>query len=981
MQKFPRGSEWRKWDLHVHTPGTKLNNEYKFSKLDQEERNRANELYEKCKDIFDEITICNKPVTFNEQRAKEWLLWIDIVQKSKIKVVGVTDYYSLDNFFIARQIYKKYKFAEKISLEDSVVFFANMELRTDDRMNNSGHYVNAHIIFSPDASEEKWESLKNTLEVTVGGVSNGEGVSTLAHIKNKDSAEKSSVPRMNIINSLKKVYGENYKNSCAIVMSGREDGISMGKDGRSPRTDTIFDDYADMLDGIFSMSAGDVRHWLKSDDLRGAKPCFGGSDSHSFDALKKKLGKQGKEVDNSSGNSVLEWKTTWIKADPTFEGFLQVFIEPGERVKIQESEPDFKHDYAWIKEVLFANNDMFPEKLSLNKNLNSVIGSRSSGKSALLGYIALANGLEDIESVAPGISVAKAREMGCSIKWADQVDEKNHSTNEAEISRKIVYIPQNKLFNIASNPQEVTKLIKDSVSDSYRQNISILRENERKYRNSLSSMIDDYFNLEKEIQDLIGERRNYADIETLQNSYRESSEKLHELQDGVGIDDEEKNVIGDLNQKIASLEAEILEYEGYLAEGSGIIFNEHLFDKSIGTQGKYNSAALEEIQGLVSPIKQQIVDLVDEINEKYKEINESKLRDLYDNKREAKEELEPLNEKAEQSEALIKANKEHGEIGQKIKDVENIEARIADLKNRQLSVVDNIVDAQKSNNVTPEDIEKCEVGDAAIEIVMGYPKDYYNSIEQYVNQKSATKVNNYVSECNEFEVYEGEYDFSEGGQIDIKKLSEVISGDIKRFIDKQGNDVNGSVVTLKGKPDNPNETLLQSFIKQVLCYPREVRLVATYDRDKIGGYEESTMTPGKQAVFALELILSKHDSEWPLLIDQPEDDLDSRSIYDSIVPKIRELKKRRQIIMVSHDANMVVGSDSEEVIIVNRHGKDRKNKDERYFDYLSGSLENTMSFDDSIEETLLSQGVREHCCVILDGGEEAFAKRKSKYNI
>ena len=141
------------------------------------------------------------------------------------------------------------------------------------------------------------------------------------------------------------------------------------------------------------------------------------------------------------------------------------------------------------------------------------------------------------------------------------------------------------------------------------------------------------------------------------------------------------------------------------------------------------------------------------------------------------------------------------------------------------------------------------------------------------------------------------------------------------------------------------------------------------------------MTPGKQAVFALELILSKHDSEWPLLIDQPEDDLDSRSIYDSIVPKIRELKKRRQIIMVSHDANMVVGSDSEEVIIVNRHGKDRKNKDGRYFDYLSGSLENTMLFDDGIEITLSSQGVREHCCVILDGGEEAFAKRKSKYNI
>lgn len=853
----------------MHTPGTKLNNKYKFSKLDEEERNRANALYEKCKNM----SVVNQ---VNEQRAKEWLLWIDTIHNSDISVVGVTDYYSLENFFLACDFYNIYKKIESVHEDESVVFFPNLEFRTNDRMNKDPddyNYVNAHILFTPEITVDNWEALKHNLKIKKStGV---EGAYTLAYIKDSASADGATIPKDNVVESLKSVFGDNYRNSCVLVVSGRKDGISMGKNGGGLRTDNIFDEYVDMFDGIFSMSAEDVRHWLKSDDLRGAKPCFGGSDAHNFGDLKKKLGKQGED-------SHCSWKTTWIKADPTFEGFLQVFIEPGERVKIQETEPDSKRDYAWIKEVLFANNDMFPEKLSLNKNLNSVIGSRSSGKSALLGYIALANGLEDIESVAPGISVEKAREMGCSIKWADQVDEKNHLTNEAEISRKIVYIPQNKLFNIASNPREVTKLIKDSVSDGYRQNISTLQDREREYRNSLSSKIDDYFNLEQEIQGLIDELRNYADIETLQNSYRESSKKLHELQEGVGIDDEEKNVIGDLNQKIASLESEILEYEGYLAEGSGIIFNEHWFDKSIETQGKCNPAALEEIKGHVSPIKQQIVNLVAKINEKYKEINESKLRDLSNDERKARENLEPLNEKAEQSEALIKANKERDEIGQKIKDVENIEVRIADLKNRQLLVMDDIVDAQKSNNVTPEDIEKCKVGDASIEVVMGYPKNYYDSIEQYVNLKSAAKVNNYVHECDES--YE-----SADGQIDIKMLSEVISGDIKRFIDKQGNSVNGDAVTLKGKPAH-DETLLQSFIKQVLCYPREVRLVATYDGDKIGGYEESTMTPGKQAVFALELILSKHDSEWPLLIDQPEDDLDSRSIYDSIVPKIRELK-------------------------------------------------------------------------------------------
>ena len=189
---------------------------------------------------------------------------------------------------------------------------------------------------------------------------------------------------------------------------------------------------------------------LKSDDLRGAKPCFGGSDSHSFDALKKKLGKQGKEIDNSSGNSVLEWKTTWIKADPTFEGFLQVFIEPGERVKIQETEPDFKRDYAWIKEVSFKNNEMFPENLPLNKNLNSVIGSRSSGKSALLGYIARATKADNFEQVAPGISDDEAEKMGCTITWGDNGKQ---SDSDTEINRNVLYIPQNRCLIFLQDPK------------------------------------------------------------------------------------------------------------------------------------------------------------------------------------------------------------------------------------------------------------------------------------------------------------------------------------------------------------------------------------------------------------------------------------------------------------------------------------------------------------------------------------------------
>ena len=84
--------------------------------------------------------------------------------------------------------------------------------------------------------------------------------------------------------------------------------------------------------------------------------------------------------------------------------------------------------------------------------------------------------------------------------------------------------------------------------------------------------------------------------------------------------------------------------------------------------------------------------------------------------------------------------------------------------------------------------------------------------------------------------------------------------------------------------------------------------------------------------------------------------------------------------MVSHNANLVVGADAEQVIVANRHGTDRKNDKNRMFDYLSGSLENTKApvIDSCILNTC---GIREHTCKILEGGEEAFNKRIYKYNL
>ncbi len=218
-------------------------------------------------------------------------------------------------------------------------------------------------------------------------------------------------------------------------------------------------------------------------------------------------------------------------------------------------------------------------------------------------------------------------------------------------------------------------------------------------------------------------------------------------------------------------------------------------------------------------------------------------------------------------------------------------------------------------------------------------------------------------------------------KINVRESSEFIDNgslEIKIVLEKPGDFLralfSGQQKIISGH-DNKDVAI------ETLTLTEKILFTAEMESDKIGGFSESTMTPGKRALFALRLILAETDETWPLLIDQPEDDLDSRSIYHDVVPFLKEKKKERQIIMVSHNANLVVNSDTEQIIVANRHGGDRINADGKSFNYLTGCIEHTKEKDDDCEDTLRSQGVREHSCDILDGGRAAFEQRGNKYNL
>jgi predicted ATPase len=122
------------------------------------------------------------------------------------------------------------------------------------------------------------------------------------------------------------------------------------------------------------------------------------------------------------------------------------------------------------------------------------------------------------------------------------------------------------------------------------------------------------------------------------------------------------------------------------------------------------------------------------------------------------------------------------------------------------------------------------------------------------------------------------------------------------------------------------------------------------------------LSPGEKGALLLIFYLLIDQDDSPLLIDQPEENLDNESVYKILVEYIRVAKKRRQIIIVTHNPNLAVVCDAEQIISVNIDKKDG-NK----FSFKSGSIENLEINKDIIR--------------ILEGTLPAFNLRDKKYTI
>jgi hypothetical protein len=317
-----RGSEWRKWDLHIHSPKThSTSNRYKDLSIE-----------DFCKEII------NK----------------------NIDVIGLTNY-----FYITEAEYNEVV----KELDDKCYVIPNFEFRASDK-NTKGDHINFHILFNPKLG------IRNILN-SIGNVK-------LHNHTNKYCREADilqlgidsvTIDFETILYQLKTDF-KIIEDFIVCVPYTGYGGFKVDNKPRNISQEKKFDELSNFILGNNSSKEyfNNNREYCLGKDIfiiDKNKAIINCSDAHSKEDISNKF--------------------TWIKAHPTFEGLKQIIYEPIERVKIQKEKPELeKLDSLMIDKIIFApsDNKFTTAPIYFNKNLNVIIGGKSSGKSILLYNIA-----------------------------------------------------------------------------------------------------------------------------------------------------------------------------------------------------------------------------------------------------------------------------------------------------------------------------------------------------------------------------------------------------------------------------------------------------------------------------------------------------------------------------------------------------------------------------------------------------------------
>jgi len=681
---------------------------------------------------------------------------------------------------------------------------------------------------------------------------------------------------------------------------------------------------------------------------------------------------------------------TWIKMDekPSLEGLRQAFLLPEFRIKNEFDSPNIPYQTPklWIKSITITNTTIIDEATPLtidfNPQLNTIIGGRGSGKSSVLRFIrGVFNRTADLEELS------------------EILDDHSDFYKREEGRPKKGILNENSQIEIVFVRNDVlNKIIASNIHNSNQQEVKIHKYNDdtSTWENVDDKGYIDFFEYEHYSQKQIYE------IAQEPNALRERIDNAIEGIDKIKTDREQiKSLFLEKSATIRTIDQLIV--------GKGKVETRIKdLDASIKKLQQSGIADLLTSKEKFTKEEEILNDFKNKIEKKENEMKSLskafKISDIdYSTFDEAHQEvLKPISLTVVDGLATIKAELEKlKDATKKHKDDYEIEItnslwksdynkNVTDFETKKLELEkEGINDIANFEKLTQEKAElekqleninaKTVIRDHDIKERIGLQSEYLNISKQITTkrkyfvkkilQDGKVKINiKPFRNQNDFELRLRKILQRENitFQSDIDALTKLcFTGNVEQKIKqirevflkiRKGEDVSSIV---SGHFVNLVNSLNDAQIDEIELFIPEDEIEVQYKPTADSAFKSlSTASAGQKTTAILTFILS-HGKD-PLILDQPEDDLDNRLVYDLIVDRLKQAKENRQLIVVTHNANVPVNGDAEYIISMDTDSKTLKV-------FKTGTVEQV--------------AIKKEICDVMEGGEKAFEMRYKRYKL
>jgi dephospho-CoA kinase len=952
---FSRGSLWRKWDLHVHSPLSILNNQFPH-------------------------TPDGEP---------DWEAYISRLEELDVSVVGITDYFTIDGYKKVRE----FKELGRLPRVDTVL--PNIEFRlksiVSSRRNNREVRLNLHVIFSDEVPERDLEEhfLHDIHFYYQGDPQNPDEtrklkVSNLEELGKKLLQEHEHFRQMNLtpreLGAIQAVV-DHEEITKILTNDSRFHGkylIVLPADGWD---EINWDGQAHLVrksllqksDMVFSSNQG-TRQWCLGlgayregpekfvEEFSTLKACIHGSDAHSLTQIGNPCGHRGTAGHLCGQEGVqCEPRHCWIKSDPTFEGLKQLLYEPADRLAIQATDPTplkrasclagFRMEGGVVNDEL----SLEPTNLALNDALVAVTGGKGAGKTALVDLVA--NFFRDrCNSNDSNSFVRRIVRDGAlfttAVTFGDgELFEKKLTDSRFVERSELVYIAQGELEDYIGETSDLDKYVRNLIFES------------AEVKNTVKAF--EFEKLTKKIRDIETDLiQKHQQVERLEVR---TTEKVLAATSREKLQGEAE--LRDVAAKIPALESRLSREKVDLVA-----------QKQTARSGLQDrKRRLTELDELLGTAKQFVSEDLSKFNSYAFRIN-GLLREL-----EIAGDLPELHYDAAGELAEI-TTKTEAELGRVVSEIEASEkelhgyeaemqehARYLSRKNEllaKLAAVHKKIEAIATDvqTLTAARHERDALFKDLLLTTSQQQEKYAEIIEIFAGQKARVlsdldfKANLQFARAT---LLSGLQEILDNRQVQVVG-DEVAPSHFQNLLDSYDQVVSGNSPAIdiivaetsklceevKGKVKKSQAITVGNLYKCLYGTYISVIPVVTYKKTPL-----NKLSLGQKATVLIKIYLAQGVN--PIIIDSHDDHLDNEFIMDELVGAIREAKTYRQVILASNNGNVVINSDAEQIIIARR--------EEGKISYIAGSIE--------------SPKVRDGALRVLEGGEQSFKKRQEKYRI